>query len=100
MSQVANTSWFFSCLLEIAEPSVSSGFSTNVLAFMYGTEYSDVPVLSRPDLFTVHVNFFDPSVLATYFMTKELACDEMVDIYEGFRLQRARPIHTSQHSCS
>ena len=30
------------------------------LAYLYGTEYTDVPILSRPDLFTVRLSFYNP----------------------------------------
>jgi len=61
VSQGSNTSCSFSCILEIAEPPVSSGSWTNVLAYLYGTEYTDMPILSRPELFTVRLSFYNPT---------------------------------------
>jgi hypothetical protein len=57
----SNTFCSFSCFLEVAEPPVFSDNTTSLLAYMYGTEFSDIPVLSRPDLFTAQVNFYNPS---------------------------------------
>ena len=60
MSQVTNTFCSFSGIVEVTEPPVPSGVWTNVPAILYGSEYADVPILSKPDLFTVCLSFYNP----------------------------------------
>jgi len=60
MSRVGNTFCSFSCVLEVSEPPASSGgLFLEIPTAMYGTLYSDVPILSRPEIFDIQVNFFN-----------------------------------------
>ena len=63
MSHLSNTFCWFSCVLEITDPPVSSrGFSFDIATVMDGIVYlEDTPILCRPELILIHVNFFNAS---------------------------------------
>jgi hypothetical protein len=57
-----NTFCSFACVLEIVQsPSSPRGNSLQIATCMDGTVYSDVPTLSKPDLFGIRVNYFNSS---------------------------------------
>src|SRR6267378_8714313 len=52
----------FSSLLEVAgPPAASHGSFVDMPTSMYGTTYTDVPVLYRPDPFSIRVNYYNGS---------------------------------------
>jgi hypothetical protein len=62
MNHSPNTFCSFSCILEIMQsPSSSRGNSLEFATCMDGMVYSDVPTLSKPDLFGIQVNYFNAS---------------------------------------
>jgi hypothetical protein len=62
MSNSSNTFCSFSCVLEIVQsPLYPRPYSLEVATCMDGTTYSDVPTLSKPDLFGIQVNYFNAS---------------------------------------
>ena len=82
MSQVANTFCSFSGIVEVTEPPVTSGVWTNVQAILYGLDYTDVPILSKPDLFTVCLSFYNP--LGIEFMVSSvLYCQGTLTVLES-----------------
>jgi hypothetical protein len=82
MSQVANTFCSFSGIVEVTEPPVTFGVWTNVQAILYGSDYTDVPILSKPDLFTVCLSFYNP--LGIEFMVSSvLNCQGTFTVLES-----------------
>ncbi|KAN0087320.1 hypothetical protein V8E54_001008 [Elaphomyces granulatus] len=67
MSQVANTFCSFSGIVE---------------AILYGSDYTEVPILSKPDLFTVCLSFYNP--LGIEFMVSSvLYCQGTLTVLES-----------------
>ena len=83
MSQSGNTFCSFSCVLEISEPPSSpGGLAMEIPAAMYGTLYPDVPILSRPDIFTIKVNFFN-ALGAEFPLGSLVLCQGTLVVIEG-----------------
>jgi hypothetical protein len=68
--------------VEVTEPPVTFGVWTNVQAILYGSDYTDVPILSKPDLFTVCLSFYNP--LGIEFMVSSvLYCQGTLTVLES-----------------
>ena len=86
---------------------------TNVPAILYGSEYTDVPILSKPDLFTVCLNFYNPlgiefmvnSVFENFPVQPKFSFPPFIIIYMSIRLLclsnlHVRPSHLLDTSCT